>query len=264
MIPKLKTLSRNLFVALFPLAWATTAHAVPIPSDLLIDAEIDFALGVPDPFNGTQDSAISLISGGVATSATSDGVSVTSGAAPIVDSLIDIGDGVSGSSAITGASTAFEVADVLAFLDFFIDIENTSLAKSFLLTFDVIHELIVSADGPDALSDAEVFVDNVTEGTTPFEELVEVDTFLGTDDPDIPSTTDSFGVFVGPGALVSLSGSIITTGLAFDGSFDSSVSGSVLLAAVDDVTAVPEPGPLTLMAAGLGLLLVYRRRAARV
>jgi hypothetical protein len=263
------------------------AKAVPFTTDLSISAEADFDEGFASVTgNASQSGDMSLISGGVTSTSTISGTTVTTGADPLTGALTDIGDGVGGSGTTSGLYDGSDAESQMA-IDLEITVQNTSGTDTYTITFEVAFGNSVNGDGDDAFADSEFFVDNPPGTEIFFTDLVS-DTVFGDEvggidtgtfgDPLSESGVFSFDVTVGPGgastidsALNNIEGGAFASG----SSYSANLSAFIEIACVTNDTTgaqtptgcvaptpAPEPGTLTLFGTGLlGLaLLSWRRR----
>jgi hypothetical protein len=247
---------------------AVQVQATPFTADLSITGEVEFDTGFAlADGNVTQTGDFSTTEAGVSTSSTFDGTTVT-GANPLLGILTDFGDGFGMSADVdAGFYSEFGIG-----IDIGIDVMNTSATDTWKVTFKVGSSDFnneVDADGVDAFADSgftvdvdssEVFFTEVLSDTLFGDVLNGVD--LGTFGELVSDSGEAFfDVQLAPGATALIEGAWTMEGGVFDpGTATVDFSAFLSVDSVENLTQVPEPGTLLLLATGLGGLAVIRRR----
>lgn len=133
---------------------ANIATAAPIPGDLAITGSIDFdnspfGAGFSQLSSATNSGDMTLMSGGVASTTTFDGLT-TMGADPLAGNLTMTGDGlnVTGQSEVRSGQLAIEVLGLISG-------QNNSATDMYKISFEIDFSATVSASGPDAAMEVE-------------------------------------------------------------------------------------------------------------
>ncbi|MDQ2696674.1 MAG: PEP-CTERM sorting domain-containing protein [Pseudomonadota bacterium] len=252
------------------LPW-TGAVAVPFTTDLTITGSVDFdnANAVADG-NVTQTGSFFTTEGGVTTSSTFSGTTVT-GDDPLPGTLTDLDDGF-GISADVDA--AFD-SEFFAGIDIVIDVANTSATDTYKVTFKIDFSNLVDADGADAFAESEFIVDSPPGTEVFFSDLLS-DTVNGDEAGGMSTGTAGevqsesgmvfFDVIVAP-----LTTAQITADWTLDGGVFADPGAAIAdffgFISVDNVMnqtappGVPAPATLVLLGLGLGGVGALRRRA---
>lgn len=264
-----KFISRGRLAGAFVLALACqpwVAHAVPFNSAISITGSV--SLDAVNSTTGTggaaQSGSLAVTAGGVTTSSTFNQLTL-SGANPLSQGLTDIGDKLDMRFSIGGAFNRVAAENQFLFGDFNISLHNSSATNTFVITLGVSEPLNpVSASGPDAFAIGDFFVENAALTQILFANHTR-DTLNG--NSDSPLSAGSFDVTLAPGqtlsyhGLLSLKGGAFAAGSSYSGDLEEVIS--VAGVRQVNVTQVPEPGTMALLALGLGFLGVRRRQAMR-
>jgi hypothetical protein len=259
--------------------FAGSAAALPFSGDIVITASSAF-----DEANSFVDGADvqatqSLTSGGVTTTTTITGATVSGGANPLAGALTDIGDGLA--LDVEALAEALTDGDEQEWDDYAFDLEvtiqNTSATDSYRVVITVDFDNFVDADGPTpetsgAFADSEFTIDqNGVEilFTDLVSDLLFGDEVNGTDqgtfgEPQSEIASLPLTFILAPGETISLIGEYVTQGGAFDPDTLARLvfSASIGVTEVTNLTAVPVPAPfsLALLATGLVALGGMARR----
>ncbi|MHC4955880.1 MAG: PEP-CTERM sorting domain-containing protein [Planctomycetota bacterium] len=248
------------------LAFATVAHADPVPLDLSITGEIGYDNG----FGLNDVGSYSFANGGGAsgTLAYADG----GGGGNISGSVVAEGGGfeIMGAGGFAGEND-FEFGTGI---DLSFSITNSSATDSYEIFFKVVHENSVTANGADAF--AESLLDFVKEPGgvgIPDDTFVERDTLGVGDGTDTDNGMFTFSIIVGALGSFDLEGNWTMEGGQFD-AFDAdpgdafgALSATITIDSIVNLTGpppgVPEPSVWVLMGIGAVVCALRRRRTNR-
>jgi hypothetical protein len=262
----IKFISRGRLAGAFVLALACqpwVVHAVAFDSAISITGSVslDTVNSTTGTNGATQSGSLAVTSGGVTTSSTFNQLAV-SGGNPISKALTDIGDKLDMQFTILGGFNRIAAENQFLFGDFNISLHNSS-TNTFVITLGV-SELLSSvlATGANAFAIGDFFIETAALTQILFANHTS-DTVNG--DSNSPLSAGSFDVTLAPGqsqsyhGLLSLKGGAFASGSSYTGLLEEVIS--VAGVRQVNITQVPEPGTMALLALGLGFLGVRRRKA---
>lgn len=242
-----------------------SVQAIPITSDLMLAAEVDFDLSTV-PLNATQSATIATTSGGLDDIRSVNGTSVSGGITPLTAILSDLNDGISFTGNLSGTADASDIAEAVLFTDLRIEIENSSATMTYQLGFRIDYQLTTDTGGLDAFSVANVNIFDANLLSDFIQDEVVSDTFLSPGQSTTGSVTHFFDITVNPLSLFSLAGTLGINGVAFDiaDGFDVSNTLQIILTEVTALPAgIPEPNAPMLLLIGLFSFCYFHIRARR-
>lgn len=271
---------KKLYLVLYALL-SSSAFAAPITTDVLVDVDLSFGL---DSFavegQGTQGGMLEIVTGGAAQTIEISDMSATPSDA-IGDSFTDTNDQALLFGAVSGAFDEEGQESFLAdgfYLDFSVDMSNTSIADSYEIVLGFMYMQMISAEETsfDNFADSEIDIFDSNGNTLWFSNL-ESDSMFGNfgDDAELPGAGGELfeeGSFeltflLSPGENDFINGQLVLSGGAFapDGIVENFTALQFSVLEVNNVTSnlpVPEPGMLFIMASGLGLIASRQFRRA--
>lgn len=276
-----RTAPRMALFALLPGLFAAPATAVPISADLDLSGSILYdninSSSVTGP--GTQTANLTLISGGVSTSAAVDASLGITGSNPLTGDFTQIGDGVGMVLNVGGNSNGEVVETTNHGGNYTLNLANNSISDTYRVTLNIDFSNRVDGNGADAFASGEMLLD---EAPIDLDELfftdltsdtVFGDSFNGTNLATLGELQLSMGQValtfdLLPSSLLVLNGLQDLEGGAFAAGSDYTglLDVFVSVAAVSNLTSPPSPpalsspGVLALMA--LPLLALGRRPRA--
>jgi hypothetical protein len=259
---------------------ALQVQATPIPAPISIMGEMDFDDGnALAEGNVTQSGSFFVRVGGGDTITTFDGVMVdTGGVDPLLGTLTDTGDGFG----ITGTADAAFDPDIdtefLIGIDFIIDLMNSSATDTYKITFKVGSSTggnfnnRVDADGADAFAESEFTVDTPAGTEVFFTDLLS-DTLFGDEENGVDLGTfgalvsdigmETFDITLAPGDMEEIVGAWTMEGGVFANDLGAATvdfSAFLSVDSIENLTQVPEPSTMLLLATGLVGLAGFRRK----
>lgn len=244
--------------------------AAPVPAGLSIQASVtlDTTNSVATVGDATQSGSLSAVSGGAAagTSTFGDDPSAVTPSSGQAAALVATGDGVGATLQMAGTfgSTSTDAMSDGLFVDYVLDLFNSSATDTFDVTFRVLWTNTVAASGPDAFTHSQLSVFDASNNEVFYTDYT-ADTVNGDTAFDIGG--DTFMVSLAPGASYSFTALQQQRGGAFVDTSGYSAS-LVAFLQLDGVvvtgqppTGAPLPGTLALAGLGLALLARSRRRA---
>lgn len=263
---------------------AGQAHAVAFDTDLTVTGQVNLGTAVSSS-GVTQTGETRTTEGETSTTA---GFTTTAGAPnPLTGTLTDIGDGFGYS---TDLDAAFFADSFQFIIDLGIDLSNGSLTDTFTITFNLVFDGSVDANGfstgDGSFAQSILSVDN--DGTSEFASNILSDTEFGDNDngtepntfgdPISDAINTTFNVMLAPGETKSITVSNEWVGGVFEDDvngasmidliFDLNItnvdcSGPCIIDPGPDPDPIPAPASLPLLAVGLAGLGFARRRMGK-
>lgn len=252
------------------LALGCAAMAAPVPGALSITGTVtlDTTNSLAASGDATQSGSFSATSAGVIVGTSTFG-NDPSTVAPFSSqsaALVATGDGIAATLQMAGtfgANSSSSATDGL-FVDYLLTLLNNSATDTFDVLFRVLWTNSVTATGPDAFTRSQLSVLDDGGANEVFFTDDTADTLFG--DTSFASAGNTFIVSLAPGAGYSFTALQSQRGGAFvDGSsYSAELVASIVLDNVSIVgqppLVVPTPATLPLLALGLSLLAIARRR----
>jgi hypothetical protein len=243
------------------------AQAAPVPAGLSISGQVSFDLlnSVAPTGGATQTGQLNLSSGGGITSSSFNG---SPAGGPLSGAFTATGDGIGAALAGSGSlssSTAPAITAGPVFVDYRIDLSNTSATQTFTILFQAAYGQgnVVQANGGDAFAASSLSVYDAANT-----ELIYTDFFADTLNPGnnkaLASATNTFSITLTPGqsgyftALQKLEGGTFAPG-NFSAGLDAFISLERINASGDDPGRLPLPASLPLALTALCLLGLVRK-----
>lgn len=244
-----------------PAAWAGL-----VPAGLSISGTVtlDTAFSLAAVGGGTQSGTLRSVLGGTTTSSNFGNNPALPGTASQGGSFGAAGDGIGALFSMSGNGAGAQTDGL--FLDYTLNLLNSSVDRIFVITFSALIENGVSASGRDAFAFSDVSFRDAANAELVFSDH-RVDTLNPANTFDADSPTHTFSVTLAPGQSASFSALQRQRGGSFssDGSYNAVLDAFLRLDSIDSRGGdndVPLPATLPLLALGLMLMSVSRRRAA--
>ncbi|MFG6442750.1 hypothetical protein [Roseateles sp. LKC17W] len=243
------------------------AQAAPVPAGLSITGQVSFDLpNSTTPTGGAaQTGQLSLLSGGGSTSSSFNG---SPAGGPLSGAFTATGDGIGAALSGSGSMSSPTAPDMTAgfvFVDYRIDLINTSATQTFTILFQAAYGQgnLAQASGDDAFAASSLSVYDAV-----YTELIYTDFFTDTLNPGnnkaLASVADTFSITLAPGqsgyftALQTMRGGVFEPG-NFNAGLDAFLSLQRIDASGDDPGRLPLPASLPLALTALGLLGLVRK-----